>query len=652
MSLPQKSKRDGRSYHGTSLTFAADKTLVISWNCGKNKESLNEINRLIITHTRGYFSSNSDLNSTPSGSIHSSLKLSHQQNFNSHLFFTTFIILLQEAPPYFENTLSRSNWLVFTEKCPHADYRSAIAIYPASTKATLINCTKTLVTARLFLTHSELIISSVYIPPDIPVESTLDQLNSIEEVNTGVILGGDWNARSNLWGDRLENARGKKIRSWLEKKDYVICSKTDTPTFSAVIGEGTRESNVDFILTSRTLSANLMELSHLIDLHLSDHRPLALSFEGTMKLLKPVPTTRIYRKDQAPESYADFSIELDRQLEAMPLNSTLNDLVDDFERRVHIAAAGNLRKVSTGKHRMNLPWWDEEIESTVKAIKKVKKYLKKGSLTSQVKKAVLIEKLKKNLKKDIDRKKKQFFRQQFSIEDPQQVWDKFYKRLTRASPDNDIYLIEDGSRITDQAIILGKLAKKFFSHDNRDEDSEIHREIREESVIPKAFQVNTDPGIPTLEEVKMAIDSFSAGKMPGQDGITNEIMASFTHNSIQKFNHIVKLIWTQRKFPTAWKKATIKFLRKPGAKKGTIKQFRPIGLLSCPSKVIERIIHSRVDWYRVKNIRKDMRMKQYGFTPKVSSEDAVFDLISWITGKHKTGKKSHYGFSRYRSGFR
>lgn len=473
--------------------------------------------------------------------------------------------------------------------------------------------------------------------------------------NQGIIkqvIGGDFNARSTLWGDRIDNSEGKELRNWIEEHNLILMTSNQGPTFRAVRASVVNESSVDFIMASEEIAAKAIDITTQIDLNLSDHLPRAVMLKSKLSLQEREKSTRIYSKKQSPESYAQFTEALEYQSFNVPTwNQSVDRQVADLTLRIHIAAAGNLQRNKPGSQVPDLPWWDDEIQEQVKAIRRIKKFIKNGTPNSRLHKANLVEKIKLKLKNMIEKKKKFYFRQQFSVENPADVWDKFYQRLCKKMSSDAAYLMDNGIRIDDKKIILQRLAEKFFSLDDPSIDNEDHKNLRLAWNEPYETPLETEEIEPTKEEVETAIRSFSSGKSPGDDGITHEMISSMGENAVNAFHQLILNIWRTKKFPTQWKIARIVFLMKPGAAKGTLKQFRPIGLSSCLSKILERILHSRIDYSRRQNIDPLVLERQFGFSVGVSAEDAILALVKFIESKRKEGLKVISAFVDVSSAF-
>lgn len=79
-------------------------------------------------------------------------------------------------------------------------------------------------------------------------------------------------------------------------------------------------------------------------------------------------------------------------------------------------------------------------------------------------------------------------------------------------------------------------------------------------------------------------------------------------------------------FPKVWKRAAIKIIPKPGKDDyAAPKSYRPIGLLPVLGKVLEKLFSCRLLWFL--GSRDLLNLRQYGFMPQRSTEDALYDAV-------------------------
>lgn len=101
-------------------------------------------------------------------------------------------------------------------------------------------------------------------------------------------------------------------------------------------------------------------------------------------------------------------------------------------------------------------------------------------------------------------------------------------------------------------------------------------------------------------------------------------------------SHLANLCFRKGIFPTLLKKSIVTPVYKIGNKKD-ISNYRPISVLSVISKVIERLINSRLTGYlEIFNI---LSSSQFGFRRAKSTEDAILGLTSLVTQNLDRGIK-------------
>jgi hypothetical protein len=87
-------------------------------------------------------------------------------------------------------------------------------------------------------------------------------------------------------------------------------------------------------------------------------------------------------------------------------------------------------------------------------------------------------------------------------------------------------------------------------------------------------------------------------------------------------------MWTQYKFPKKWKQATIIPIHKPNQNKFVVQGYRPISLLCIMSKIFEKIVSVRLNWFLEKN--KLLAEEQFGFRKNRSTYDCLVNIDTEI----------------------
>lgn len=149
---------------------------------------------------------------------------------------------------------------------------------------------------------------------------------------------------------------------------------------------------------------------------------------------------------------------------------------------------------------------------------------------------------------------------------------------------------------------------------------------------PESFALlNTDE-----TEVKRWIISLKNNCAIGWDGISSNLLKKHIDIVVPPLTYICNLALNTGVFPNMLKVAILHPIYKSGDR-NRIENYRPISVLSAISKVLEKIINSRLVAYL--ETQKLLSQKQFGFRKEISAADAVHELVDYIVRKLDSGQK-------------
>ena len=123
---------------------------------------------------------------------------------------------------------------------------------------------------------------------------------------------------------------------------------------------------------------------------------------------------------------------------------------------------------------------------------------------------------------------------------------------------------------------------------------------------------------------KTATDSLDPRKAAGIDNLKPHIVKKVLPFILRPLCHIFNLSLSTGTFPDKLKLAKVIPLFKKG-NANTLSNYRPVSILPCFSKILERLMFNRLNTFLSKfNILYD---NQYGFRPGHSTELALADAI-------------------------
>ena len=115
---------------------------------------------------------------------------------------------------------------------------------------------------------------------------------------------------------------------------------------------------------------------------------------------------------------------------------------------------------------------------------------------------------------------------------------------------------------------------------------------------------------------------------PGDDDFGYEFYTRSPAAFRRVFLQLCNASWTARKLPAAWKRALIVPIPKPGGA-----GHRPISLLHCAGKIMERMVAARLRWVT------PSVPQMYGFVPGRSTSDAIAQVVADISGRRRLNNK-------------
>ena len=139
----------------------------------------------------------------------------------------------------------------------------------------------------------------------------------------------------------------------------------------------------------------------------------------------------------------------------------------------------------------------------------------------------------------------------------------------------------------------------------------------------------------SMNELKDAFCSLKSNKSPGYDGISYNVSKKCFVSLHEPLKYLFNLSIEKGVFPDDLKKAWVTPIYK-GEDSSDISNYRPISVLPCFSKILERIMYNRLYKYLIEN--KTLYSKQFGLQNGHSTDHAVVQLVDEITESSENNK--------------
>ncbi|XP_041969323.1 uncharacterized protein LOC121726158 [Aricia agestis] len=467
-----------------------------------------------------------------------------------------------------------------------------------------------------------LTVVGVYFSPNKPIvefEALLLQLTAVVEGSSRpVVVAGDFNAKSPLWGSPAANARGRLLEDWLVTTGLVLANRGASSTCVRPQGE----SIVDLTLVSPAIAPRITEWKVLSRIEtLSDH--LYIRFVVSAHLTEP-------GRSFTPGTGLRWSLKkLDRDLlkEAAAVASWAPLPSEDVEECAEwlIEAAHNICDASMPRAGPAVPrrqtyWWSPDLkrlrDECVAARRRYLRYRRRRIRSEAEEESIYdgYRTARHNLRDAIRLAKKTAW-EEFLGTLEQDPWGRPYKwvrqKLRPAAPP-----------------LTQSLPPEFC------------RTIVSALFPPRAEWSPPTMALPTAETEEEEIPPVTAGelaaavhkmalqnKAPGLDGVPGRVWVLAMEQMEERVLALLNMCFVQGRIPRRWKTGKLVLLRKVGRPEDQPSAYRPIVLIDEICKTMERIVVARLDRH-LESVGPNLSDAQFGFRSRRSTMDAVARLRS------------------------
>nr|CAI5836562.1 unnamed protein product [Callosobruchus analis] len=448
---------------------------------------------------------------------------------------------------------------------------------------------------------------SVYVPPGTNIfPNNWARLLTLS--NQHAIIGGDFNAHHGLWGSYKQNHNGVSLVEALNSADLVLLNDGSPTRFQ----NNENNSVVDLTFASPDI-ANIIEWRTHDDTLGSDHYPILLEIKLQSASNGHVITPKNkWNTDKANwnlyHHYCDNFFN-----NCPPAFQNTDEKYQFFIQGINEAALKSIPpyKPFTKKNSAPAPWWDQECEE---AINNRKREFRKYKQQSNVENYVFCKREIAKTKRILKNKAKLY-------------WIKYCNNLNKNTPCSDLW---------SQAKRMQRMQVNYNKCNNLDWEEHFFNKIAPCSTTQDSADMflrqdcNTSSFLSqhiTINELEYALRNAN-NSSPGLDNITYSMIWHLPLNGKQLLLELYNDVWLENKDIEDWRKIIVVAVRKPGKDPNLCESYRPISLLSCVFKTLERIIKQRLEWFLIS--RNLLPTSQFGFRKGYGTMDAVACIVTDI----------------------
>ena len=446
-----------------------------------------------------------------------------------------------------------------------------------------------------------------------------DAANYIECWPSGnrALICGDVNAHDVAWDpSHPPDQIGRTISTWLD--NCRLCCLND--------GSPTRFKPSDGLGTSPDLTAAGAAIASrcswtTLDTIGSDHLPLLISIDDAFAARPSRPDACLNLRRCNWEVY---QASVAKSLESF--NAETGSLAETSE-RLHSALLRAARQAAPfGSVRRAKPWWSpacaEAHRATLRAFRRMCSGAPNGATDySNARQAA------NQVYQQERRNSWRSFTATLSTRTPvSRVWDTIRSldgRARQPLPDtpmtfNNKHVHDDTGKANAAATHYAEVSRL---HVDRDRVSAARAAVRDQ--IARGFNRGVESSPFSMIELLAALHA-RGGKSAGPDGVPPELLRHLPSSGLSALLALINRSWLEGQVPSTWKTAVIVPILKRGKPTTTISSFRPVSLLPCTAKLMERLVLARLQsWQRSIGL---VPPEQAGFQPGRSTVDCVAQI--------------------------
>ena len=488
------------------------------------------------------------------------------------------------------------------------------------------------------------IIGTIYRPPNSNMnnffESIDEQLEKISRENKTIYLMGDFNIdlshyvetnSSDTTTHLNENNNSDKFVNMLSS--YALYPSIKIPTRVTPVSS----TLIDNIFTN-TSEENTN--SGVFTYDVSDHLPIffissQLTFNNvnqgnTNKLRKEnTQTVMALNEELANEEWNDIFGEKD-----------VNKAYEIFINKLIYYYNKNIPLVKNKHHNSKIknPWITRGILRSIKTRNKLyKSYISKPSEHN----LKIYKKYRNKLTDIIRTSKKTYYSQKIGTAegDINATWKIINNLINKNKPQNKIDNLKVDSQpenITDPTEIA-HIFNSYFTNIGPDLASKINCNDKHFRAFLSRPNKKSMFLIPTNEhEILNMVESLKSKKSSGYDGINTKLLKQIILNIVSPLEYIFNLSLSTGCCPDLLKIAKVIPIYKKDDS-SLVTNYRPISLLPCISKILEKIVYKRLNSFLTSN--NILNPSQFGFRKKYSTDFAITKLLDKVI--QSLSKKEH-----------
>ena len=444
---------------------------------------------------------------------------------------------------------------------------------------------------------------NVYKPPPRKLQPGL-----LLDAPAPAVYASDFNCWNTDWGYKITNPDGAYLADWASTADAELLFDLKEP-YSFISRCWNTETNPDLAF-AKAIGQEPSPVRHVLDrFPYSQHRPSLIT---TPSLVQSTEGKPIQRWNFCKANWSEFANSTNTIAKSLPV-PTASNINEAYMAYCMMLIDTAKKHVPQGVRKNYVPCWDKECEELLHAHNEAKTNAERARAATELMTRLNTKRRERWTKtvESID----------FTHSSPR-AWQTINKLTGQTTKPKPCPITADS--IAAQLISNGRFlnADKEFTRKTIGEVNDLRRAPSVDANLSGEF---------TKEEMILAIKHLKPNKEAGIDNIHPEFILHQDSKATEWLRSSCSLCFLMSKLLKIWRRAKVIALPKPNRLLEDPKGYRPIALLCMPYKILERLLHARLELV----IDPKLPKEQAGFHRGKSTVDQVTLLTQDIEDSFK-----------------
>ena len=389
-----------------------------------------------------------------------------------------------------------------------------------------------------------------------------------------------------------------------------------------------RSNNVlDLMLAEGSIFMDF-EAEVLSDPHSSDHHPILIHYTGDFFEVDKLPRYNFKKADiPAFQELCRKSLNRDTDFKGSP------DKMKSFTEQLVDISDENIPKSSPFRKEACKPWFNKECQDARRQRNQDAKRCRLcPDANNRMRAKISAARARRIFKKNKRQSWRNYVSKLNSKTPTTKIWNMIRKITGKNVPSHLLHLKDSKGNTVEEIDKISDYIGKTYEHNSSSKNYPDEFQPIKKEAEKRNLNFNTKTKLKynapfRLKDLKRAIKK-GKDTSPGPDGIPYKLLKLLPDETLLLLLDLINEYWTSDSFPDSWREAFLLPVPKPEKDRTNPNNFRPIALTSCLCKTMERMVNERLIHYLEETGR--LSKHQAGFRSERCTTDQLASLESFL----------------------